>query len=87
VIAGCIDEKEEIRSRLVRIYRSISPGGRQPRDGERGELDSLAFLEFIVGIEQEFGIAVETRELEEANFATTAATTAYVERKLRGREP
>ena len=33
MIEGCIDEKEEIRSRLVRIYRSISPGGKRPRDG------------------------------------------------------
>jgi Phosphopantetheine attachment site len=76
------DPAELIRARLVRIYRSLSPGGRPPRDGERGELDSLAFLEFIVAIEREFGIAVETRELDEANFATTASTAAYVQRKL-----
>lgn len=74
-----------IRERIVRIYSSLSPGGRAPREGERGELDSLAFLEFVVLIEREFGIVVETRELDEANFATTASTTAYVRRKLNGR--
>jgi len=66
----------------VRLYVSLVPGGRPPREGERGELDSLAFLEFIELIEREFDIVVETRELELENFATTAATAAYVQRKL-----
>lgn len=77
-----IDCADDIRERIVRIYSSLSPGGKAPREGERGELDSLAFLEFIVAIEQEFRIVVETRELEEENFATTASTTAYVRGKL-----
>jgi hypothetical protein len=75
-------EADDIRSRVVRIYASLVPGGRLPREGERGELDSLAFLEFIELIEREFGIAVETRELDESNFATTAAVTAFVRGKL-----
>ena len=73
---------DEIRERIARLYVSLAPGGRLPREGERGELDSLAFLEFIELIEREFGIAVETRELEESNFATTAAVTAFVRGKL-----
>lgn len=76
---------EGIRQKVVQLYTSLSPGGRPPREGERGELDSLAFLEFIVGLEREFDIIVETRELEETNFATTASTAAYVRRKLNGR--
>jgi hypothetical protein len=75
-------EADDIRSRVVRIYVSLVPGGQLPREGERGELDSLAFLEFIELIEREFGIAVETRELDESNFATTAAVTAFVRGKL-----
>jgi len=75
-----------IRETVVRLYTSLVPGGRAPREGERGELDSLAFLEFVELIEREFGIVVETRELEEANFATTASTTAFVERKLQEKE-
>ena len=74
--------EDEIRDRVVRIYVSLAPGGKAPREGERGELDSLAFLEFIELIEREFAIVVETRELDGANFATTASTTAYVRRKL-----
>lgn len=73
---------DPVRDAIVRIYASLAPGGRPLREGERGALDSLAFLEFIVAIEREFGIAVETRDLEEANFATTASTVAYVRRKL-----
>src|SRR6266404_1595752 len=77
----------DIREKLVRIYCSLSPGGRPPPDGERGELDSMAFLEFILLIEREFGIVVETTDLEEANFATTTATTTFVQHKLNGRHP
>lgn len=77
----------DIRERLVRIYCSLSPGGRPPPDGERGELDSMAFLEFILLIEREFGIVVETSDLDEANFATTTATTAFVKHKLNGGRP
>lgn len=80
-----MSDADGIRQTVVRLYTSLSPGGRPPREGERGELDSLAFLEFIVALEREFDIIVETRELEEANFATTASTVAYVRRKLNGR--
>ena len=73
---------DEVRAKVARIYASLAPGGRRLRDDERGELDSLAFLEFIVALEEEFGIVVETRELEEASFATTASTADYVRRKL-----
>ena len=74
--------EDEIRDRVVRIYVSLAPGGKAPREGERGELDSLAFLEFVELLERAFGIVVETRDLDGANFATTAATTAYIRRKL-----
>ena len=75
-------EADDIRERVVRIYVSLAPGGRAPREGERGELDSLAFLEFIELLEREFSIVVETRELDPASFATTAAVAAYVRGKL-----
>jgi hypothetical protein len=80
-----IRERDDIRDRIARLYASLAPGGRPLREGERGELDSLAFLEFIMLIEREFGIVVETRDLEEANFATTASTVAYVRGKLNER--
>jgi hypothetical protein len=79
------DAAGDVRETLVRIYASVSPGGRLPPDGEHGELDSMAFLEFILCIEREFGIVVATNELDETNFATTTAVTAYVQRKLNGR--
>ncbi len=80
-----VHERDDIRDRIARIYASLAPGGRSPREGERGELDSLAFLEFIVAIEHEFGIVVDTHDLEDGNFGTTAATAAYVRGKLTGR--
>jgi hypothetical protein len=79
------DVAGDVRETLVRIYTSLSPGGKLPPDGEHGELDSMAFLEFILSIEREFSIVVETNELDETNFATTTAVTAYVHRKLNGR--
>jgi hypothetical protein len=78
---------DEIRERLVRLYCSLSPGGKPPPDGERGELDSMAFLEFIMLIEREFSIIVEATDLDEANFSTTTSTTAFIRRKLNGRAP
>ena len=86
-LAAPVAARDEVHARLVRLYLSVAPGGRSPRDGERGELDSLAFLEFIELIEREFGIAVDTRDLDDDNFATTAAATAYVRRKLAGSAP
>ncbi|HZO03636.1 MAG TPA: acyl carrier protein [Burkholderiales bacterium] len=77
---------EDIREAIVRIYVTLVPGGRRPREGERGELDSLAFLEFIVLIENKFGIVVETPDLDETNFATTESTAEYVRRKLDERQ-
>lgn len=86
-LAQPVAAKDDVHARLVRLYLSVAPGGRSPRDGERGELDSLAFLEFIELIEREFGIAIDTRDLDDDNFATTAAATAYVRRKLAGNAP
>ena len=78
---------DDIRDRVVGIYRSLSPGGRPPRDDGRGDLDSMAFLEFILSIEREFEIIVDVTELDDGNFATTAAATEFVKRKLSTRRP
>lgn len=71
-----------IREKVVRIYTSLVPGGQTAGDDEHGALDSMAFLEFIMSIEREFEIVVEVSDLDEVNFATTAATIAFLERKL-----
>ena len=81
------DAAGDIRERIVRIYTALAPGGRTPADDEPGELDSMAFLEFIMGIEREFAIEVDVSELDESNFASTSATTAYIQRKLNGARP
>jgi acyl carrier protein len=47
----------------------------------------MAFLEFILLIEREFGIVVETSDLDETNFATTTATIAFLRHKLNGGHP
>jgi hypothetical protein len=78
---------DAIRARIVRIYASVAPGGRQLRDDEAGDLDSMAFLEFIMALESEFGLEVDVADLDEANFANTSATTEYIQRRLGERHP
>ena len=73
---------ENVAERIVSIYRRISPGGQGPKEDGRGELDSMAFLEFVALIEEEFDILIATEEVTKENFATTQTTAAYVLGKL-----
>jgi acyl carrier protein len=78
---------DEIRERVVRIYTSVSAGGRPPAEGGKGELDSMAFLQFIAGLEAEFDFIVDVRDINENNFKTTEQTTQYLRRTLKPRTP
>ena len=46
-------------------------------------VDSLNLLELVVGIEEEFGIAVDDSEFRVSNFDTVNALAAFVQGKLR----
>jgi len=74
----------EIRDRIVQVYVSVSPGGSLPQQDGQGDLDSMGFLQFIVGIEREFGIKIDVSDLDETNFVSTDSTTVFVRRKLNG---
>jgi len=71
-----------IEGRVLKTYQSVSPGGRPPKADGRGELDSMAFLEFIAGLEREFSLSIDVKDLTDANFATLHATTAFIQRRL-----
>jgi len=75
-------EEPEIRERIHRLYMSVSPGGRPPREDGKGELDSMAFLQFIAGLETEFDFVVDVTDLDDTNFKTTDSTARYVQWKL-----
>lgn len=78
---------EHILERTVAIYRKVSPGGRPPASDGSGELDSMAFLEFITLLEREFKIRVKVRDLNDTNFKTTQRTVAYVRSKVNPPKP
>ncbi|REJ67393.1 MAG: acyl carrier protein [Planctomycetota bacterium] len=71
-----------VSDRIAGIYLQVAPDGEAPAEDGRGQLDSMAFLEFITLLEKEFQIAVDAEDVTEANFATRASTAAYVLQKL-----
>ena len=44
-------------------------------------IDSVSLLELVVGIEEEFGIAIEDDEFDVKHFETVAALAAFVRSK------
>lgn len=46
------------------------------------ELDSMAVVSIVTGLEEQFGITVEDDEIDGATFATFGALTAFVQAKL-----
>ena len=85
IAARPIREADDIRETIARIYSSLAPGGAAPREADRGDLDSFAFLEFIEMLEREFGIEIQAGDLDGENFATTASTAAFVRARLAAR--
>lgn len=78
--AGVSDD--DIRERIIKVYRTVSPGHRPPRADGAGELDSMAFLEFISSLEAEFNITVKLADLNETNFKTTDTTVSFIRGSL-----
>jgi hypothetical protein len=79
-----MSQLDDLRTRVEKVYLPVAPGGRVPTRAGHGELDSMAFLEFLAGLEQEFGLVFDPEEITESNFATTAATVALIDAKLCG---
>ena len=47
-------------------------------------VDSVSLLELVVGIEEEFGIAVSDKDFRVAHFETVAALAVFVRERLEG---
>ena len=50
-------------------------------------LDSVALLEFVVGIENEFGILLDDESLTRDHFESLSALSNLVKDKLQGKSP
>ena len=83
--------QSEIGDKLSSILTRIAP--LIPRtESDRGqllkantcevEMDSVAMLELVLAVEEEFGIAVEDDDISPANFGDFAALRLFVANKL-----
>ncbi len=52
----------------------------------KGRIDSVSLLLLVTGIEEQFGIVVDDKEVRPNNFKSLKALSAFVERKLASRE-
>lgn len=50
--------------------------------GSLPELDSMAVIHLIIGLEEYFGIVVEDDEISAQTFATLGSLAAFVDQKL-----
>ena len=50
---------------------------------ETGIVDSMGYLDIILFLETEFGIAIDDRETSPQNLETIARIAAFIERKLK----
>jgi methoxymalonate biosynthesis acyl carrier protein len=78
--AATTTSKDKIRSFLLRQLRV-----QQLEDGDdifaAGFMSSLFAMQLVVFVEREFGITVQSEDLELANFQSVNAITALVERR------
>lgn len=71
---------------VERLFMSISP---EEIDEEKSllddyDVDSVSLLELVVGIEEEFGIAVGDDDFDVANFETVSKLADFVRQRLPG---
>jgi acyl carrier protein len=71
-----LDDALSLQSRALAFDRST------PLLGALPELDSMAVLALISGLENQFGIAFQDDQLDGAAFATVGSLTALVEQAL-----
>jgi acyl carrier protein len=62
--------------------RALAFNSSTPLLGALPELDSMAVLALITGLENQFGIAFQDDQLDGAAFATVGSLTALVEQTL-----
>jgi len=73
---------ENVSEKIAKVYQQVAPEGEAPTEDGRGQLDSMAFLEFVTLLEKEFGIVVGAEDVTESNFSTRRSTAEYVLSKM-----
>jgi acyl carrier protein len=76
--------EDRIRKMLVeRLFMKISPGEIEENASliEQYGVDSVSLLELVVGIEEEFGVAVADEDFSVEHFETVAALAEFVRAK------
>jgi methoxymalonate biosynthesis acyl carrier protein len=75
-------EATDVRERIARVF-SGALNLDVPSDDtdlfDTGVLDSLAFVELLVHLEREFGLATSVEDLEVDNFRTIAHIAEFVQ--------
>jgi len=77
-----MDSKERIRQHLASM--TSSPVADSDDIFSRGLVNSLAALQLVLFIEEEFHVKVDVEDLDLDNFCSIDAMDAFVARKLQG---
>ncbi|HMM72580.1 MAG TPA: acyl carrier protein [Rhodocyclaceae bacterium] len=75
-VLGVLDDVLTLGGRAQRFDRTT------PLLGSLPELDSMAVVGLITGLEERFGFIVEDDEIDGQAFASVGTLTDFVERKL-----
>lgn len=75
-ILGLLDEVLSLNGRSSAFTENTALLGAIP------ELDSMAVVALITGMEERFGFSVDDDEIDGAAFATVGSLMAFVEKKL-----
>lgn len=80
-------DDNELSDRMMDLLEDVSgdPAVRDHMDDdlfELGFLDSMAAIELLVGIEDEFGVSIAPTEVERSTMNTPAKIIAQVQKRL-----
>ncbi|SFF70539.1 Acyl carrier protein [Duganella sp. CF458] len=77
---------EEVKTILTDVL-ALGPAGRSLNEhsallGSLPELDSMAVVQLIGALEEQFGFTIDDDEIDAATFATLGSLAAFVQHKL-----
>lgn len=78
--------ENRITELLLDFQTQLSEEGYLSQDGSTLELDSIAFIKFIVLLEDEFNIHFDVDKIDVENFKTIHDLTVYIEDKFQNKE-
>lgn len=68
------------RARLSAFLNALAPGWVDRPEGETAPLDSLALLQVVVYLEQNYGIRLADQDVEPEDLRSVAGILALIER-------